>query len=64
MPWALQEGGWRFLHPWLAVCVLKRPKNENWVLLILIRETLNKTYPETTLLAILLAEGWECPGFR
>lgn len=41
----------RFLHLWLIICVLQSPKNENWVLLILIRETLNKIYLDTVLLA-------------
>lgn len=40
----------------LTDCVLQKPKNENWVLLILIRETLNKIHLETVLPAIPFSE--------
>lgn len=62
--WALLRKWLREISgPWLIVCVLQEPKNENWVLLILIRETLNKIYLETVLLAIPFSEWWEFLSF-
>lgn len=60
----LRRGSGRGAACTLPDCELQRPRNENWVLLILIRETLNKIYLETVPLAVPFPEWWEFLSFN